>query len=54
VLDAGRFALRRSRDVSNRFDGDRLGARVIALYDELVDVGPTRTTHAGPAVLTSG
>ena len=39
VLDSGRFALRRSRDVSVRFDGDRLGARVIALYDELIDAG---------------
>lgn len=42
VLDAGRFALRRERDVSDRFDGDRLGARVIALYDELIDAGRAR------------
>jgi 1,2-diacylglycerol 3-alpha-glucosyltransferase len=53
VLDAGRFALRRSRDVSNRFDGGRVGARVIALYDELVDVGQRRLSPLRPAALVS-
>ena len=53
VLDAGRFALRGTRDVSDRFDGVRLGARVITLYDELVEAITPGTAHAHPSVLAS-
>ena len=53
VLDAGRFALRRGRVISDRFDGVRLGARVISLYDELVEASPSRVERPRSVAISS-